>query len=47
MPTEYYNRVLTSYTQKAISKVLTQLWKADPFTAKWFVARYPSRNFLG
>ncbi|KAI5357558.1 Putative mating-type protein MAT alpha 1, HMG-box [Septoria linicola] len=32
---KFYNRVLQGYTQKAISKCLTQMWKADPFTAKW------------
>jgi len=33
--TEYYNGSLAPNTQKAISKVLTVMWRADPFEAKW------------
>ena len=33
--TEYYNASLAPHTQKAISKVLTSWWHADPFEAKW------------
>ncbi|KAK4495319.1 hypothetical protein PRZ48_013650 [Zasmidium cellare] len=33
----FYNRMLSPRTQKAISKLLRILWKADPFKAKWAI----------
>nr|ABG45907.1 putative alpha1 mating-type protein [Fulvia fulva] len=33
----FYNAMLRGHTQKAISKALTILWRADPFEAKWAV----------
>ncbi|KAI6850559.1 hypothetical protein KC327_g648 [Hortaea werneckii] len=34
---KYYNSSLAPHTQKAISKVLTAWWHADPFEAKWAI----------
>nr|ABK91356.1 putative mating type 1-1-1 protein [Dothistroma septosporum] len=34
---KFYNAMLRGHTQKAISKALTILWRADPFEAKWAI----------